>query len=351
MKPFPFAIALLRWYQTHKRDLPWRGTRDPYLILVSETMLQQTRVEQAKSYFLRFTHRFPNIETLAQASEDEVLKLWQGLGYYARARNLLQAARQITAYGSFPNNYAAIHSLKGVGDYTAAAVASLAFNLPHAVVDGNVFRVLARHFGIDRPINTANGKKHFTNLAQHLLPPKNAAEYNQAIMDFGALQCLPISPDCASCPLSQSCVALKTNRVKCLPVRPHPLHVSRRYFHYVYVEVEGAERETVLFRRDGNDIWKGLYEPLLVETDAPCAFPDFTRLPEILKLKETATSLTLLAENVPHRLTHRLLLCNFYKMTFTQKPVFPNRNPIWIHPQNLPAYAFPRIIDRMLKNK
>lgn len=349
MKSSPFALSLLRWYQSHKRALPWRGTNNPYLILVSETMLQQTRVEQAKNYFLRFVNRFPNVESLAHASENEVLKLWQGLGYYSRARNLLQASRQIAAAGSFPSDYKSIHSLKGVGDYTAAAVASLAFNLPYAVVDGNVFRVLARHFGIEHPIDASDGKKHFTNLAQSLLPAKKAADFNQAVMDFGALQCTPLSPDCSSCPLSNTCIALKTNKVKELPVKSRSLHVSRRFLHYIYIEVQETERETLLFRRENNDIWKGLYEPLLIETDAPCSFSDFSKLPEILRLKEFATSLSLLAENIPHRLTHRLLLCNFYKMSCFEKPAFPNKKPIWVHPQNLSAYAFPRILDRMFK--
>lgn len=341
-----FTHQLLIWYQTHKRNLPWRNTHNPYLILVSETMLQQTRVEQAINYYTRFIQRFPDAHTLAQASEDEVLKLWQGLGYYSRARNLLKAAQQISAAGTFPTTYNSIRQLKGVGPYTAAAVASLAFNLPYAVVDGNVLRVLARHFGINSPIDATNGKKHFATLAQQLLPTQQAADFNQAIMDFGALQCIPLSPHCHSCPMAKTCAALSTGQVKELPVKARTTRITQRHFHFIYIE---AEHKTALFRRESNDIWKGLYEPLLIETESPCTLLSTTQFHDAIHLKTPPSPLTLLAENVPHRLTHRLLLCNFYKLTLTEKPDFPCRTPVWISPKEISAYALPTIIDKMLK--
>ena len=214
-----FSLALLRWFEANGRELPWRQTCDPYPIWLSEIILQQTRVQQGWEYWERFMRRWPTIELLAAASEDEVLREWQGLGYYSRARNLHAAARQVVALGGFPTTLEGIKSLKGVGDYTAAAIGSFAFGLPAAVVDGNVYRVLARHFGIDTPINSYEGKHAFTALAQELLPTDRAADYNQAIMDFGALQCTPSSPHCHTCPLVVSCVAFREGRVGALPVK------------------------------------------------------------------------------------------------------------------------------------
>ncbi|MBQ2165193.1 MAG: A/G-specific adenine glycosylase, partial [Bacteroidaceae bacterium] len=199
MTPSSFTPDLLRWYAENRRELPWRDTTDPYLIWLSEVILQQTRIQQGWAYWERFVERWHTVEELAAASEDEVLRLWQGLGYYSRARNLHAAAKQIVQMGGFPRTYEGIRSLKGVGDYTAAAIASFAFGLPHAVVDGNVYRVLARHFGIDTPINTTEGKKLFTALANELLPADQPAAFNQAMMDFGAIQCTPQSPRCVLC--------------------------------------------------------------------------------------------------------------------------------------------------------
>ena len=214
-----FSTEILRWFRENGRDLPWRETRDPYAIWLSEIILQQTRIAQGWEYWERFVQTYPKVEDLAAASEDDVLKLWQGLGYYSRARNLHTAAKQIVALGAFPNTLEDIKSLKGVGDYTAAAIGSFAFDIPAAVVDGNVYRVLSRYFGIDTPINSTQGKKEFAALAQSLLPASDAASYNQGMMDFGAIQCTPQSPKCLLCPFAETCEALRCGRVEELPVK------------------------------------------------------------------------------------------------------------------------------------
>ena len=221
-----FAQTLLKWFEAYGRELPWRETHDPYAIWLSEIILQQTQVKQGWDYWQRFMRRWPTVNDLAAASEDEVLREWQGLGYYSRARNLHYAARQIVALGHFPDTLEEIKQLKGVGDYTAAAIGSIAFGLPAAVVDGNVYRVLARHFGIATPINSTEGKKEFTALAQSLLPETSAGLYNQAIMDFGAIQCTPQSPKCVVCPLQESCEALRTGKVSTLPVKEKKLKIK-----------------------------------------------------------------------------------------------------------------------------
>jgi len=223
-----FTMTLLRWFRDNGRELPWRTTTDPYAVWLSEIILQQTRISQGREYWERFMRRWPTVEQLAAATEDEVLREWQGLGYYSRARNLHTAARQIVASGGFPTTLEGLRALKGVGDYTAAAIGSIAFGLPAAVVDGNVYRVLSRHFGIETPINTTEGKHEFTSLAQALLPADRAADYNQALMDFGALQCTPQSPHCATCPLQPTCDAFRTGRTAQLPVKLKTLTVKER---------------------------------------------------------------------------------------------------------------------------
>ena len=223
-----FTTTILQWFQANGRTLPWRETRDPYAIWLSEIILQQTRIEQGRPYWQRFMQRWPTVEALANATEDEVLREWQGLGYYSRARNLHTAAQQVVAMGGFPTTLEGIKALKGVGDYTAAAIGSIAFDLPAAVVDGNVYRVLSRYFGIDTPINTTEGKKEFTALAQSLLATSQASAFNQAMMDFGAIQCTPQNPSCPSCPLAESCVALREGRIDELPVKQKTLKIKER---------------------------------------------------------------------------------------------------------------------------
>ncbi len=320
-----FTFTLLKWFRDNGRELPWRETRDPYAIWLSEIILQQTQVKQGWAYWERFMRHWPTVHDLAAATEDEVLREWQGLGYYSRARNLHFAARQIVAMGGFPQTLEGIRQLKGVGDYTAAAIGSIAFGLPAAVVDGNVYRVLARHFGIQTPINTTEGKKEFTILAQTHLPPQEASAYNQAIMDFGAIQCTPQSPRCLVCPLQESCVALRTGQIEMLPVKLKKLKVKTRHLIYTYIRFNG---ETAIHRRGEGDIWQGLYEPLLTET--------------------VPTGARLIAKDVRHILTHRVLTADFYLWEPTERPTLPD-GYFWIPEADIDNYAIPRLIDILLK--
>jgi len=253
-----FSNKLVSWYQNNKRDLPWRNTVNPYHIWLSEIILQQTRVLQGTPYYLAFLKAFPTIEDLANASEDKVLKMWQGLGYYSRARNLHFTAKDIVNNfaGEFPKDYSKVLKLKGIGIYTAAAITSFAFDMPYAVVDGNVIRVLSRVFGVSIPFDTSAGKKQFQQLAQELLIEKDAAIYNQAIMDFGAIKCKPKSPDCSSCPMQDFCVAYATNSVADLPVKSKKIKVKDRFLHYLFIEQE----DNIFLGKRKSGIWTGLYE-------------------------------------------------------------------------------------------
>ena len=324
-----FASVLLEWYRENGRDLPWRQTHDPYAIWLSEIILQQTQVKQGWDYWTRFMHRWPTVEALASATEDEVLREWQGLGYYSRARNLHFAAKQIVAMGHFPDTLEDIKKLKGVGDYTAAAIASFAFGIPAAVVDGNVYRVLARHFGIDTPINTTEGKKLFATMAQELFPNTQhpspiTSTYNQAIMDFGAIQCTPASPNCMYCPLIESCVAFRSGTVAELPVKLKTLKVTERHLAYVYIRCNG---QTAIHRRGAGDIWQGLWEPWLNN--------------------EIPAGAVLLKQHVKHVLTHRVLYADFYLWEVTERPQLPD-DYIWIKESELDDYAKPRLIEKYL---
>ncbi|MBP5715354.1 MAG: A/G-specific adenine glycosylase [Prevotella sp.] len=330
-----FSLTLMRWFRENGRELPWRETRDPYAIWLSEIILQQTQVKQGWAYWERFMQRWPTVEALANATEDEVLREWQGLGYYSRARNLHFAARQIVAMGGFPQTLEGIKSLKGVGDYTAAAIGSFAFGLPAAVVDGNVYRVLSRHFGIETPINTTEGKKEFQALAESLLPSSDYGAYNQAIMDFGAIQCTPQSPKCMVCPLQESCVALRSGKVDALPVKQKTLKVKSRHLIYLYVRCQGM---TAIHRRGEGDIWQGLYEPLLVETG--------------VRSQETGdwsqeTGVRLIAKGVKHVLTHQVITADFYLWETDERPTLPD-DYIWIKEEDIDNYGIPRLVDKLL---
>jgi A/G-specific adenine glycosylase len=322
-----FTTTILKWFDENGRALPWRETRDPYAIWLSEIILQQTRIEQGRPYWERFMQRWPNVEALASASEDEVLREWQGLGYYSRARNLHTAAQQVVRMGGFPTTIEGIKSLKGVGDYTAAAIGSIAFDLPAAVVDGNVYRVLARHYGITTPINTTEGKKEFTQLAQELLPPKQASAFNQAMMDFGAIQCTPQSPLCEQCPLVESCIACREGRVATLPVKEKKLKVKERQLTYIYIRCKGY---TAIHRRPAGDIWQGLYEPWNIE-DVPCGA-------------------VLLRQHVKHVLTHRILYADFWLWETEERPELPE-DYFWIKEADIDNYAVPRLIEILLEKK
>ena len=312
-----FADKLIGWYEENKRDLPWRDTKDPYRIWISEIILQQTRVAQGYDYFVRFMKRFPDVFTLAEAEEDEVMKYWQGLGYYSRARNLHAAARSMAEAGGFPVVYQDVLALKGVGEYTAAAICSFAYDMPYAVVDGNVYRVLSRWMGIDAPIDSTQGKKLFAQVAQELMDKKRPAIYNQAIMDFGALQCTPSSPNCLFCPLSDSCLALAQGKVDALPVKQHKTKVTNRFFNYIYVRTGGY---TFIRKRTGNDIWKNLYEPLLIETDM-----DLSENVEVFEQKLLDVLgktpwhfLKPVKQGVKHVLSHRIIHANFYELVLPE---------------------------------
>ena len=304
-----FSNTIEKWYQEYKRELPWRESADPYVIWISEIILQQTRVVQGYDYFMRFMKRFPDVATLAQADEDEVMKYWQGLGYYSRARNLHAAAKSMN--GVFPKTYPEVRALKGVGDYTAAAICSFAYNMPYAVVDGNVYRVLSRYLGIDTPIDSTEGKKLFAAVADELLDKKNPALYNQAIMDFGAIQCSPQSPNCMFCPLASGCSALAGGMVAQLPVKQHKTKTTNRYFNYIYVRM-GAY--TLINKRTGNDIWKNLFEFPLIETPEAVSEEEFPALPELRAMfAEGETPIIgLVCRDVKHVLSHRVIYDNFY---------------------------------------
>lgn len=261
-----FSKKILHWYQENKRDLPWRHTKDPYRIWLSEVMLQQTRVAQGLPYYLKFVKAFPNVEDLAHAKEEEVLKLWQGLGYYSRARNMHATAKIVTEIykGKFPTSYTELKTLKGIGDYTASAIASICFNEQQPVVDGNVYRVLARYFGVDIPINSTKGIRYFKELATKVMDLDNIRDYNQGIMEFGAIQCAPKKPYCLHCPLNESCVALKENRWQELPVKLKKGKIRERYFNYlVFLDQDNT---TQLEQRKTKGIWQGLFQFPLLET-------------------------------------------------------------------------------------
>ncbi len=340
-----FSTQLEQWYRSFGRDLPWRKTRDPYLIMLSEFILQQTQIVQGTSYYLRFAQQFPTAELLAKASEEEVLRLWQGLGYYSRARHLHTAAKQIAEAGQFPKDYNFVRALPGVGDYTAAAIMSIAFDAPYAVLDGNVQRVLARHFGIHEPVDTTQGKKLLRALADEMLDRQHPALYNQAIMDFGALQCKPSSPDCEACPLAETCLALKEHAVGKLPIKSKRTAVRDRYITYIYVRTEDGL--TLLHRRGSGDIWQGLFEFPMIESEKPLSMAEVEG-----RIKSTfhfsPFTFHALASDVRHQLTHQRLHTDFYLLTLpsADKDIADYK---WIKESDLDHYALPRLLEKLLE--
>ena len=341
---------LEEWYATHARELPWRNTHDAYCIWVSEVILQQTRVAQGYDYYLRFIERFPRVEDLAMAHEDEVMKYWQGLGYYSRARNMHAAAKDIVERfdGAFPSNFSDIRSLKGVGDYTAAAIASIAYNLPYAVVDGNVYRVLSRLFGVDIPIDAPAGKRYFSELAQVLLDKENPGLYNQALMEFGALQCTPGACDCGACPLQDICVAYASHTVSQLPVKQGKVSMKSRFFYYFVLSCNG---HTWLQRREGNDIWRNLYEFPLIELDRAMDWEELRHTDPFAKLFDGMGQITF--EGVPftakHVLTHRIIHATFYKVKVDTPPAsLSHLTSIAVN--EVQRYAVSRLTERFLQH-
>ena len=334
------ASILLSWYAKNKRDLPWRQTKNPYLIWLSEIILQQTRVAQGLSYYMRFSERFPTPRALADAPEDEVLKYWQGLGYYSRARNLHAAAKSME--GAFPKTYEGVRALKGVGDYTAAAICSIAYDMPYAVVDGNVYRVLSRVFGVDTPIDSPAGQKQFTALAQELLDKHSPGDYNQAIMDFGAMVCTPAAPQCLVCPLAARCRALAQGRVETLPVKAQKTKISNRYFHYIYVK---QGKNTWLHKRGAGDVWQNLYEPPLLETKRESE--NYADLP-LFKKWFGRRKPRLRVAPLKHVLSHRVIYADLSEITLPPSaPVPPDF--MAVPACALKKYAVSRLVQKLLE--
>lgn len=345
-----FTASLLKWYNPNARLLPWKGIKHPYLIWLSEIILQQTRVEQGLPYYNAFKNKYPTVKHLAKAKEDEVMKLWQGLGYYSRARNMHATAKYIVKdlNGKFPDNYKEILKLKGIGPYTAAAIASFAFNEPHAVVDGNVFRVLSRFFGIKNPIDSIEGKEKFNKLANQLINKSTPGKYNQAIMDFGATCCTPSNPSCIQCPLQKKCFACKNGSVDMLPVRSKKLVKKERFFNFLVIQ---SGNKICIEKRNGKDIWKNLYQFPLIET------PKEIKQKELRSRNEWNSAFK---KNKPiiqpnymtykQLLTHQKIHVKFWEIRINNY-FCESKNQLFINVKRLGKYAFPKIIDGYLKEK
>lgn len=344
-----FVETLLDWFEGNIRDLPWKETKNPYFIWLSEIILQQTRVEQGLPYYLKFVERFPTVVDLANATEDEVLKLWEGLGYYTRARNLHASAKYISKdlNGIFPERYEEILKLKGVGPYTAAAIASFAFGLPHAVVDGNVYRVLSRFFGITLPIDSTLGKKYFFKLANELLVPEKAGDFNQAMMDFGATQCKPAEPDCIICPFQSRCFAWDEEMIAVLPVKEKRIKRTERFFYYIVAKYKG---EVVLHKRTKKDIWKNLFEFPLNELTEQVAV-DNKKIQSFLdNLFLTAVNFSIrsVSRRYAQQLTHQKINAVFIEVELNEEPELIAADYFFIQQSAIVDYAFPKIMNSYL---
>ena len=351
-----FSKTLIDWFEENQRALPWRGETDAYKIWVSEIILQQTRVNQGWNYYLRFTERFPNIESLAKATLQEILHIWQGLGYYSRARNMHTAAQQIMQKhgGAFPNNYLEIKNLKGIGNYTAAAIASIAFQLPYPAVDGNVLRVISRIFGIYDDISQQKTVQTITKLCLDLMDKKNAGSFNQALMELGAIQCTPKNPKCDICPFATQCIAFTKEHQTLLPVKSIKAKIKERYFHYFIFLKEG---KTIIEQRVANDIWKNLYQFTLIETEMPCDISVETWRAASLQTSRIASlplgkSKPVFLKEIKHKLTHQHLTIRFYVVNdFFPKTVetqcFASLQPIPV--EDLENYPFPVAIGKIVE--
>ena len=344
-----FSAKLLTWNSNqNKRAMPWKGIKDPYRIWLSEIMLQQTRVEQGRAYYIAFIERFPTVQALASADEGEVYKLWEGLGYYSRCRNLIHTARVVSGQynGQFPDTYEGLLSLKGIGAYTASAIGSFAFGIPRAVVDGNVVRVLSRVFGVDNPIDQQEGKNIFNTLAQELIDVSRPADYNQAIMDFGATMCTPQKPLCPSCPFQKECVAHKQNKIAFFPVKLPKKKPQDRWFYYLVLHHNGSY---LIGKRKGKGIWQNLHEFILKEMDGKVSDkqlkdPGFWELSLSVKNNDDV----LPSEEIIHQLTHQTIHCKFVKMTIGKKNKIKGYE--WTSAEVLHNCAFPRLITRYLES-
>ena len=342
---------LLDWYRQNQRDLPWRRTNDPYAIWLSEVILQQTRVEQGMPYWFRFMEAFPTATDLANADEQEVLRLWQGLGYYSRARNLHAAAKVIRDdyHGVFPNQYDQIRSLKGIGDYTAAAIGSIAFELPHAVVDGNVYRFLSRLFAISTPIDSTAGKKEFAELANELLDKNNPGMFNQALMEFGATLCKPANPDCSSCPFMQYCQSYASGSVNEYPVKSKKTKTRNRYFNYLILS---DDKNTIIQRREAKDIWQGLYQFPLVESENINHNTIDLSMTDLAKhLSGSTYNLVKSSSVVKHILSHQIIYAKFWWLKLDTIPRLDNSDYVVTSWNNLADYGMPQLIVKYLENE
>ncbi len=347
-----FTAKLLDWFENHHRPLPWKGEKDPYLIWLSEIILQQTRVEQGLPYFLKFREKFPDVQSLAAASLDVVMKQWEGLGYYSRARNMHLTAKYIAQElnGEFPFSYDGLVRLKGVGDYTAAAIASFAFGLPHAVVDGNVKRVLTRVFGIESPIDSVQGKKQLNDLSQVLLDRNRPADFNQAIMDFGSRVCIPKNPNCAGCPFNEFCEAKRTGRTDALPVKAKRIIRKDRFFNYLVIEKGDG---VFISKRNEKDIWRGLYEFPMVESNK-----EIQELADLLMIVNGSMNISTLELQFAgvngqrfQLLTHQKIAGKFWKFRAYEDFLTPADNWKLCSINKLKMHAFPRIVgDYIVQN-
>ena len=334
-----FHLLITDWYRQNKRALPWRSTKDPYSIWLSEIILQQTRVDQGTAYYLKFVTKYPTVRDLAAAEEQEVLNLWQGLGYYSRARNLHATAKFITneLNGEFPPNFNGLKQLKGVGDYTAAAIASFAYKEPVAVVDGNVYRVLSRIFDLETPIDSTLGKRQFAELAQELISNTDPDSHNQAIMEFGALQCTPSNPSCEVCPLIGMCCSFKNGTINLRPVKSKKTKVRDRFFHYLVFE---DEQYVYIQQRKEKDIWQNMYEFPLIETSEKKTLINFEPYTDIPPIK--------ISEEITHILSHQRIHTLFYHFPSTE---LKNKNELAeITKEDFVDYPIPRVIDRYLES-
>ncbi len=345
-----FTSKLMRWHTTENaREMPWKGVQDPYRVWLSEVLLQQTRVEQGLPYYERFIGRYPNLLSLANAKDDEVMKLWEGLGYYSRARNLLYTARFIRDNydGNFPEDYEGLLALKGVGTYTASAIASFCFGLPYAVVDGNVFRVLSRISGNPTPVDSTAGRKLFTSMAGEHLDKKAPGLYNQAIMDFGATVCMPAIPACGQCPMQMLCTAYQTGQVNTLPVKEKRIKKSVRWFNYF---IFSAGDKTFVQQRLQEDIWKHLYEFYLVETTAGMHWNKrsvMALLQQQLDIEKSQVLDIRITPAPPQQLTHRVIKGWFIEVSFSRIPTaLNNKRAQWLTRTQMKRLAFPRFISR-----
>ncbi|MBK7432659.1 MAG: A/G-specific adenine glycosylase [Chitinophagaceae bacterium] len=344
-----FTDRLMYWHRVdNKRDMPWKGEHDPYRIWISEIILQQTRVEQGTGYYHRFIKAFPTVEKLAKAADDKVFKLWEGLGYYTRCRNLIRAARLIHTEmeNVFPASYECILALPGVGPYTAAAISSFAFNLPHAVVDGNVFRVLSRFFGITEPIDTASGKKNFSDLANRLIDKKRPGSFNQAIMDLGAVICKPRLPSCDQCPLKIHCTAYLKDRIAALPVKGKKPERIERYFYYLVIRYND---KVYVRKRKGQDVWKDLYEFVLFEENRPVSMSRLKKLTFIPDKTGLATCrVTGISETHIQQLTHQTITARFIELRSNSPVSIPGYRAV--KPSALLKLPFPKLITHYFKS-